>query len=110
MKIAPVKSAVEYDVYLPLYKNDGAKIGAALIKKIRKQLVDQFGGLTHFRHRNLGLWKFGALTFRDEIIIFRVIGENRSQGRKFFKNFKPVLAKALGQHMILIVERRITIV
>ncbi len=47
------------------------------------------------------------VTYRDEIVVYRVISTDASHARRFFFDFKERLKKELDQHEILIVERDI---
>ncbi len=48
-----------------------------------------------------------GVTYRDEIVVYRVIAADTSQARRFFSDLKERLKKELDQHDILIVERDI---
>ena len=58
----------EYDLFIPLYYNDGTPIEAAKLQELQNRLLDQFEGLTYFPQPNQGFWKFGDLSYRDEIV------------------------------------------
>jgi hypothetical protein len=47
----------------------------------------------------------GDVTFRDEIVIFRVLASNARSARRFLRQLKERLKKELDQEQILIVER-----
>jgi hypothetical protein len=38
----------EYDLFVPLYYNDGRQIESQKFQDLQQQLLDQFGGLTFF--------------------------------------------------------------
>jgi hypothetical protein len=97
----------EYDLFVPLFYNDGAPIEQAKIEAIGEQLLAHFTGLTFFPQPNQGFWKLGNVTFRDQIVIFRVLADNTRAARRFFAKFKEQLKKDLGQEEILIVERSV---
>jgi hypothetical protein len=40
----------EYDLFIPLYYNDGRPIEPQKFQDLQQQLLDQFGGLTFFPH------------------------------------------------------------
>ena len=63
----------EYEVYVPLSYNDGSPIEPAKIEAVGERLLEHFGGMTFIPQRNQGFWKMGHVTFRDDIVIFRVI-------------------------------------
>ena len=47
----------EYELYVPLCYNDGRAVESEKLTRLKKRLVDQFGGLTHFPQESEGLWK-----------------------------------------------------
>jgi len=63
----------EYDLFIPLYYNDGVPVEPARFQDLQRRLLEQFEGLTYFPQPNQGFWKFGNKTYRDEIVIYRVI-------------------------------------
>jgi hypothetical protein len=56
----------EYDLFVPLYYNDGRQIEAQKFQDLQQQLLDQFGGLTFFPQPNEGFWTMAGVTYRDE--------------------------------------------
>lgn len=100
----------EYDVYLPLHHNDGSAIPPEKISRVKRELVEEFGGLTHFPQENEGLWKFGGATFRDKVVILRVITGDPGKARHFFSRLRGRMQQELGQESVLIVERDVEIV
>ena len=44
----------EYDLFIPLFYNDGTPIEAAKFQDLQRRLLDQFGGLTFFPQSNQG--------------------------------------------------------
>ena len=97
----------EYDLYVPLVSNHGRPLPPARLQLLKKQLVKKFGGLTHFPQKNRGLWKVGAVTFVDAIVILRVLspGDDRS----FWKKLKSQLQREWDQKDVLIVARNVTV-
>jgi len=95
----------EYDIYVPLHNNDGSPIDAAKLSALKKRLVDQFGGLTHFPQENEGFWKVGDFTFRDRIVILRVLTGDPLKAQMFFAQVKKELKHSWGQEDVLIVVR-----
>lgn len=98
----------EYDLYLPLHHNDGRPVEVARIERLKRSLTDEFGGLTHFPQQNEGLWKIGGRTFRDKIVILRVLTDDAKRARQFFDHFKQELERELGQAEVLVIEREVT--
>ena len=105
-----VCAMLEYELYLPLHYNDGRPIDPEKLKNLKKRLVDEFGGLTHFRQENEGLWKIGEHTFRDRIEIVRVLASDETAARKYFTQLKADLTKEWGQQDFLIVSRQVAAV
>lgn len=97
----------EYDIFIPLYYNDGTPIEATKFQELQSQLLDQFDGLTYFPQPNHGFWKFGNVTYRDEIVIYRVISSDSSRSHDFLAQFKERLKREFRQEEILIIERNV---
>ncbi len=66
----------EYDLYVPLTYNDGRPIESRKLVRLRNRLLREFGGLTFFPQSNEGFWTVAGVTYRDEIVIYRVITGN----------------------------------
>jgi len=97
----------EYDLYVPLTYNDGTPVEAKAIEQIGQRLLERFGGVTFFPQPNEGLWRMGPVTFRDQIVIFRVLSANVRDARRFFRALKVRLKKELEQEEILVVEKNV---
>jgi hypothetical protein len=95
----------EYDIFLPLRYNDGTHIEPRKFQHIQDQLLAQFEGLTYFPQPNQGFWKLGDLTYRDDIIVLRVIASDSRRARRILKKFKEELKADLDQKEIFIIER-----
>ena len=100
----------EYEVYVPLRQNDGKRIAREKIDQLKKRLVKRFGGLTHFPQKNEGVWKIGRATFRDEIVLLRVLADEKPAVTNFFKKLKQELQRDLKQQEILIIKRHVAVV
>jgi hypothetical protein len=59
----------EYDIFVPLYYNDGTRIEAAKFQDLQARLLERFEGLTYFPQPNEGFWKFGNMIYHDEIVM-----------------------------------------
>ena len=99
----------EYDIFVPLYYNDGTPIESPKFQHLQALLLERFEGLTYFPQPNQGLWKFGNMTYRDDIVIYRVISQNRATSRDFLANLKNHLKKEFHQEELLIIEREISL-
>ena len=95
----------EYDLFVPLYYNDGTAIEAEKFQQLHETLLDHFGGLTFFPQPNRGFWRMAGVTYRDEIVIYRVIASVGQESRRFLADLKDRLKAELEQEEILIVER-----
>ena len=95
----------EYDVFVPLKYNDGTDIEASRLLAIQTFLLEHFDGLTFFPQPNEGFWTMGGVTYRDEIVIYRVLAANTRAARRQLRVLKQQLIETLQQEEILIVER-----
>jgi hypothetical protein len=95
----------EYDLFLPLRYNDGRPIEGRKFQQVQSELLDEFGGLTYFPQANQGFWKLGGVTYRDEIVVYRVLATNSRIARAFLRRLKKRLKAEFVQEEILIVER-----
>lgn len=98
----------EYDLYVPLYDNNGTPIDPQQLQDLKKRLVEHFGGLTHFPQENEGLWKVGRFTFRDKIVILRVLASDPLQAQTFFADLKREMQQSWAQEDVLIVARDVS--
>lgn len=96
----------EYDVFVPLYYNDGRPIEPARLEDIQRRL-EAFDGMTFFPEPNHGFWRSGDHTYRDEIVIYRVISPHVEESRTFLRQLKADLERELDQREILVVERAV---
>ena len=100
----------EYDIFVPLHNNDGTSIDSARLSALKKRLVDHFGGLTHFPQENEGFWKIGRFTFRDRIVILRVLTDDPLKAQMLFAQIKKEIKQHWGQEDVLIVVRDVKVV
>jgi hypothetical protein len=104
---ASISAMLEYELYVPLHYNDGRPIDPEKLRSLKKRLVDEFGGLTHFQQENEGLWKIGDHTFRDRVEILRVLVSDEVSARKYFTKLKADLTREWEQQDFLIVTRQV---
>ncbi|MEX2306744.1 MAG: hypothetical protein WD738_04090 [Pirellulales bacterium] len=97
----------EYDIFLPLRYNDGTPIEGRKFQQLQAELLSHFEGLTYFPQANQGFWKLGDVTYRDEIVIYRVLATDSRRARRFLIKLKQRLKAELLQEEILIVERHV---
>jgi hypothetical protein len=100
----PVK---EYDLFIPLFYNDGSPIEPRKLHRLQTTLSEQFDGLTFFPQPNKGHWKLAGVTYRDDIVIYRVLTAKGRSARRFLAELKEDLKRDLQQEENLIVEREV---
>jgi len=100
----------EYDLYVPLYSNRGVPLPPTQLARLKKRLVKRFGGLTYFPQKTEGFWKIGAVTFRDEVVILRVLCEEKRSVQLYWSSLKEELKKSWKQNDVLIVVRAVSTV
>jgi hypothetical protein len=98
----------EYEVFVPLFHNDGTSVDGTILQSLQDDLLNEFGGVTFFCQPNLGFWKLGDVTFRDDIVLYRVLARNDRASRKFMLRQKESLKRDLKQEEILIIVRTVT--
>ena len=98
----------EYELYVPLHYNDGRPIELDKLNRLKHRLLQEFGGLTHFPQENEGVWKVGQFTFRDRIVILRVLAAELQTAERFFRGLKEDLKRDWEQNDFLIVSREVT--
>jgi hypothetical protein len=104
MGLFPVK---EYDIFIPLTYNDGSPIEPRKFRDLQIRLLRKFDGLTFFPQPNEGFWTMANVTYRDEIVIYRVLSSRVRAARLFLSKLKNDLKRELKQEEILIIERDI---
>src|SRR4051812_45224911 len=97
----------EFEVYVPLLYNDGSPVEPQKLNRLKARLVEVFGGLTHFPQENEGLWKIGNFTYRDKIVILRVLSADVAKAHGFFTGLKREMLEDWGQEDVLIIEREV---
>ena len=89
------------EILLPLRRNDGSPQPDGLFGKVRRELVEKFGGLTAFtRSPAEGLWEDGEGLEQDEIVIFEVMAEDLDRG--WWGEFRARLERDLDQEEVVI--------
>ena len=89
------------EILLPLRRNDGSPQPDGLFGKVRRELVEQFGGLTAFtRSPAEGLWEDGDDVEQDEIVIFEVMAGEVD--RSWWREFRARLERDFDQEEVVI--------
>ncbi|HEY8504901.1 MAG TPA: hypothetical protein VIL46_09985 [Gemmataceae bacterium] len=95
----------EYDIFIPLRYNDGSPVEPRKLQELQRRLLDEFDGLTYFPQPNEGFWRMGNVTYRDEIVIYRVLASRVRTARRFLRQLKEELKEEPKQEEILIIAR-----
>jgi hypothetical protein len=99
----------EYDIFVPLRYNDGSPIEARKFQNLQARLLECFNGFTFFPQPNEGVWRMGDVTYRDEIVIYRVVSSKVRPTRRFMRQFKQELKRIFRQEEIFIIERDVEV-
>jgi hypothetical protein len=102
--LLPVK---EYDIFVPIYYNDGTSVEARKFQDLQEFLLRHFDGLTFFPQPNKGIWRMGKVIYRDEVVIYRVLTENAKRARRVLLRLKESLKTSFRQEEILIITRNV---
>lgn len=97
----------EFDIYVPLKLNDGTPVEPTFFIELQQRLLDFFAGCSFFPQPIHGLWTMEGVTYRDEIVVYRVVTAKTAQARRFLKKLKKELKESLEQEEIFIVERHV---
>ena len=101
-----MKALYEYDLYYPMSSASGPH-SAAIFRRLKERLTEFFGGITDFHHRSEGAWKFGGVTYHDEVVLLRVLGQDPARARTFLREVKQELEARLKEEQVLIIEREV---
>jgi hypothetical protein len=100
----------EFDVFVPLDDNNGSPIHPRRFRDLQVRLLEYFNGVTFFPQENEGYWRMGSVTYRDRIVIYRVVTSKVRAARRFFKVLKEELKRSFRQEDIFIVERDVKVI
>ena len=99
----------EYDIFVPMYYNDGAPVEPRKLRDLQVRLLEYFQGFTFFPQPNEGVWQAGDVTYRDEIVVYRVVTAKVRPARRFLRQLKEELKRVFRQEEIFIVERNVEV-
>jgi 23S rRNA C2498 (ribose-2'-O)-methylase RlmM len=85
----------EFDVFVPLFHNDGSAINTRLFQQLQERRLAEFDGLTFFPQPNKGFW---------------TITDKPRKARRFLSRLKKWLKATFQQEDILIVERKVGLI
>ena len=90
------------EIFLPLRRNDGSEQPRERFGKVRRTLIDRFGGLTAFtRAPAEGLWESDdGDVDRDSIVIFEVMAAALDRG--WWSAYRADLERLFEQDEIVI--------
>jgi hypothetical protein len=90
------------EIFLPLRRNDGSQQPRERFGKVRRTLIDRFGGLTAFtRAPAEGLWESDdGDVDRDSIVIFEVMAD--ALDRDLWQDYRAELERLFEQDEIVI--------
>lgn len=100
------RTALRYDIYLPIRDNEGHPIPDRLITSVENRLLDRFGGLTthHRRFPLRGIWQGDKRLYIDQVIILTVLDFRPRGSSRFIVKLKKALLQEFDQLAILITE------
>ena len=99
----------EYDIFVPLHYNDGVPVEEKKFRDLQTRLLEYFDGVTYFPQANQGVWRMGGVTYRDEIVVYRVVTKKVRRARRFLKQLKEELKRIFQQEEIFLVERDVKV-
>jgi hypothetical protein len=99
----------EYDIFVPLRYNDGTPVEPRKFQDLQVRLLEYFNGFTFSPQPREGFWQMGNVTYRDEIVIYRVVTAKVRPARRFLRQLKEELKRTLRQEEVFIVERDVEI-
>jgi hypothetical protein len=99
----------EFDIFVPLTYNDGSPVEPKKLRALRVRLLEYFNGVTFFPQPNEGYWRLGTVTYRDEIVIYRVVADKVRPARQFLRQLKEEMKTIFRQEEIFIVERDVNL-
>ena len=99
----------EFEIYVPLLDNGGNVIDPGKLKVLKDRLRERFGGFTYFPQEGEGEWKTGGQTFRDRIVILRVLTAE-PEARPWFRDLKIELTHEYSQADFLITSRQVELI
>jgi hypothetical protein len=88
------------EIFLPVADNSGKPFDQKLHRELRRELTEQFGGVTAFARAALGEDKQGRHIVQDRITILEVITEEVDRG--WWTNYRKRLEAMFEQEEILI--------
>jgi hypothetical protein len=86
-------------LFLPLRAQDGTSIPTSVLRSVRAELLERFGGLTaHVRAPVQGLWDNDGEVEQDDIVIMEVVVDTFDDA--WWSDYKKTLERRLAQKEI----------
>jgi hypothetical protein len=100
-----------YEIYLPLFYNDGTPVEPEKFDQVERELVEQFGGVTTVQRQFplRGVWRGEHQTYLDLIVVFTVLDLSGVDVEHFFTPYKEALKTRFHQEEVLITMQELTI-
>jgi hypothetical protein len=89
-------------IILPLYRNDGRRFEPELLKRVRGELRERFGGLTAYtRTPAEGTWQDDqGRTRREDVVIVEVMTDTLD--RQWWSDYATELARRFQQEELVV--------
>ncbi len=107
--LRPPTRIKRFELLLPLKYNDGREIESEKLDQATMELTERFEGVTQDLIKAVGIWKYGSLHFRDELVRFRIDTADH-QAIPFFRAQKEVWKTRLEQIDIWITAHEIEVI
>jgi len=88
-------------ILLPLRDNRGRPLKRSLHERVRKEITDEFGGLTAYtRSPAPGVWKTGGKEKRDDLVILEIM--SRRARHTWWKRYRHKLERRFRQEKLIV--------
>ncbi len=100
-----------YEIYLPLFYNDGTPVEPEKFDQVERELVEQFGRVTTVQRQFplRGVWQREHQTYLDLIVVFTVLDLSGVDVEHFFTPYKEALKTRFHQGEVLIPMHELTV-
>lgn len=106
---AKIEKLSEFDIYLPMRPSSAPRFTSREKEALKRRLTAEFGGVTDFRHRTEGVWRWGEVAIKDEILILRVLFRKNAANARKLRDISQYLRQRLRQKKLLIVEKAVQV-
>jgi hypothetical protein len=91
---------VMYVIHLPLRDNKGKRIKRKEFARVRRELIDRFGGCTFDPHPKKGFWVHRGIVYEDEVLVCEVWVRRTRENLKWLSRYREILRKRFKQKVI----------